>query len=171
MGGGIGGITAALELASCGIKVDDGRGGPVDRRQDDPARQDIPDARLLDMHALAENGRGFAQPQHRPHERVPYHAYDAQRAGFSGRDKEEPALCRRKEMHGLRDVLRGLRHERQDTARIQHAAREAGRHLHALSPGHTPEIPRRPGKVPLCVPGQMQEGVPRCMRDGSDQLR
>ncbi len=53
VGGGISGIQAALDLATSGFKVYPGREGADHRRQDGPARQDLPHQRLLDVHRVA----------------------------------------------------------------------------------------------------------------------
>ncbi len=57
IGGGIAGIQTALDIAEAGFEVDIVEKEADHRRQNDPDRQDVPDARLRGVYPDAENGR------------------------------------------------------------------------------------------------------------------
>ena len=56
IGGGIAGIQTALDIADAGFEVDIVEKTAHHRRQDDPDRQDVPDARLRRVYSDPENG-------------------------------------------------------------------------------------------------------------------
>ena len=104
VGGGIAGITAALEIADAGFPVHLVERAAVDRRPHGPVRQDLPDARLRGLHPHPEDGhRGLPPEHHAPHlERG--HRRLGLRRQLHGQGPPPAALRRHRPVHRLRHL-------------------------------------------------------------------
>ena len=125
------------------------------RRPHDPAVGDLPDARLLAVHPVAEDGGGVEAPEDHADGRQRGEGGLRLRRQLQGQDSHQGAVRRSREVQDLRRLHAGLPDRR--SQRIRRRADRAPRHPHPLRAGHPRQLLPRRGRLSRPQSGRVRQ--------------